>query len=184
MPSVATSPLNPTWPDLLIEVRRKSRLWESPLHGDVHWRSVAATFLYIQKIKVDIDPSVGLAFAIFHDSQRQDEMGDPWHGEAAAEFVASSDALLHLLGPVRRDHVFTACALHNEGHVERSNPSIGACLDADRLNLVRIGIQPKMDYMSVIKTESEMKQVLSYVEDIWRSPPEWDWLFAQNSSLD
>lgn len=180
-PLIVVERLEPSWTNLLIEVRRKARLRESPLHGEVHWRAVAATFLHIQKNKSDIDLEVGLAFALFHDSQRQDEMGDTWHGEAAAEFVASSDTLLHLIGPARRDQVFAACALHNEGYVERNNRSIGACLDADRLNLVRIGIQPKMDYMSVIQTENEMKQTLSYVESIWRDPPEWDWLFSQTA---
>ena len=40
-----------------------------------------------------------------------------------------------------------ACRLHNMGVVS-DIPTIGACFDADRLELTRCGINPRIDLMS------------------------------------
>ena len=40
-----------------------------------------------------------------------------------------------------------ACRLHNMGVIS-DIPTIGACFDADRLELTRCGINPRVDLMS------------------------------------
>ena len=165
---------SPSWDALLAEVLRHSPLRDSPLHGDRHWRAVAAVGQEILARRPGGDPAVVLAFAMIHDCRRVDEAHDPDHGRAAAQFAVQSSVLTPLLGPHRRDAVFRACLVHNGGTVMREDPVVGTCLDADRLNLVRVGTTPKTEFMSVITDPAELREMAAFAESVWREPPPWE----------
>jgi uncharacterized protein len=45
------------------------------------------------------------------------------------------------------ERLLYACRFHNDGGVS-SDPTVGACRDADRLDLPRVGITPQARYFS------------------------------------
>ena len=92
----------------------------------------------------DVDGLVLLLFAMIHDSQRVNDGYDPLHGARAASFAP---AFASLLEPAQLDVLAEACHDHADGSVS-SHPTIGACFDADRLNLWRIGIAPSASLLS------------------------------------
>ena len=83
-------------------------------------------------------------FALFHDSCRHDEYADTGHGPRGAQ-LAIDFRLFHLLKipniqyPISLLH--SSCRIHN-GAPPQSNPTLAVCLDADRLDLGRVGITP------------------------------------------
>jgi uncharacterized protein len=88
------------------------------------------------------DVEVVELFALFHDSEREDEGRDPGHGERAAASVqrlAARGGLL--LSAARLDLLVAACAGHDHPQVS-ADPTIGCCWDADRLDLSRLGRRP------------------------------------------
>ena len=86
-------------------------------------------------------------FAVLHDSCRGDDRFEFGHGERAAEYAASLRGALFSLDDVDCDLLVFACRRHTYGEVS-DDPTIGACWDADRLDLPRVGITPDAIYMS------------------------------------
>ena len=126
---------------LVAAVLERSTGKDSFLHGEGHWRRVAAAGLALLPETPDADPAVVFLFALFHDSVRFNDGHDPQHGPRGAALAGElrgeafdlEDAKMHLLG--------FACEEHTNGGVGR-DPTVGACWDADRLNLWRVGIRP------------------------------------------
>ena len=120
---------------------------DSFLHGEGHWRRVAAAGLALLPETPGADPALVFLFALFHDSVRFNDGHDPQHGPRGAALAGElrgeafdlEDAKMHLLG--------FACEEHTNGCVD-SDPSVGACWDADRLNLWRVGIRPDARLLS------------------------------------
>ncbi len=112
-------------------------------HGVSHWRRVAANGRLLAGKTPGADVEVVLAFAALHDSQRLNEWSDPGHGPRAAAFASHLHAL-GLLGLT--DEQFKtlerACRIHNGIGTARTDPTVACCLDADRLDLPRVGITP------------------------------------------
>jgi uncharacterized protein len=77
-------------------------------------------------------------FAVFHDSQRITEQGDPVHGICGARFAARLRGKLFDLSDDDFDLLFVACAGHTD-HPTDDDPTIQTCWDADRLDVGRIG---------------------------------------------
>lgn len=134
----------------LVEVVRKSCTnHDSYLHGESHWRCVA--WMGMELLRDGpvpaADPAVVFLFGLLHDCQRLNDGHDKDHGRRAAAFVLSladthlrlSAAQLHLL--------HDACAGHVDGF-NSTDPTIGACWDADRLNLWRINVTPAAKLLS------------------------------------
>jgi uncharacterized protein len=87
-------------------------------------------------------------FALLHDSQRLSDGSDANHGERAAEFAASLRAEgLFELSDEHFQLLYYACAHHTDS-LTSSDATIGACWDADRLDLGRVGVKPEARYMS------------------------------------
>ena len=84
------------------------------------------------------------------------------HGELAAEYVASLYGRLFDLDDVNFQQLQYACRWHTQGGIS-SDPTIGACWDADRLDLTRVGIVPNPDLMS---TEPG-KEMAATRSDLW-----------------
>ena len=126
----------------LQKVREASPL----LHGIEHWRAVEKNvIMFVDKCSGDVE--VARLFAIFHDCKRQNENIDPGHGERAAEFLKSLNGKIFSLSDDRFKLLYKACFYHNKGIVD-DNPTIGACWDADRMELPRVGITPDPSLMS------------------------------------
>ena len=77
---------------------------ESAVHGDTHWRCVAATGLTLADAVAGCDRELVLLFGLLHDTRRRNDHVDPDHGPRAAAFtreLGSTGALAldeHTLG--------------------------------------------------------------------------------------
>jgi uncharacterized protein len=120
------------------------RAWrrESPWHGELHWRCVAATGLELGCAVDGTDRIVVLCFGLLHDTRRENDRYDPGHGLRAEAFAEELrvEGLLEL-DDVRFAALAEALRLHSNGRVS-ADPTIGSCWDADRLHLPRVSIDP------------------------------------------
>jgi uncharacterized protein len=88
-----------------------------------------------------------LIFAAVHDSQRLDDWEDPRHGARAADVLRSS--INHGLQSRDLERLLYAIRHHSDPEsLTHEDPVVGACWDADRLTLHRVGIEPGLPYMS------------------------------------
>jgi uncharacterized protein len=116
------------------------------IHGASHWRRVERNALEIAASNGAIVEVVRL-FAVFHDSRRENDGVDFEHGERGAEYAASLRGTLFDLSDTHLELLQYACRWHTQGQLS-DDPTIGACWDADRLDLTRIGMTPKAEFMS------------------------------------
>ena len=145
---------------LVSAVLERSTGKDSSLHGESHWRRVAATGLALLPQVPDADPALAFLFALFHDSMRLNDNYDPLHGprgaalarELRGETFDIEDAEMELLG--------FACEEHTNGGVS-PDPTVGVCWDADRLNLWRVGIRPDPQLLSTQAAKSEERIALA-----------------------
>ena len=118
---------------------------ESRIHGEHHWQWVAHRASKIASLNGG-DPKVGYLFGLFHDTKRDNDSHDPDHGDRAAEYIDEFRQRL----PLDDDQINKlkeACRVHtNGGPID--DPTIGACQDADRLHLTRVGYRPDPKYFS------------------------------------
>lgn len=145
----------------------------SPIHGDKHWRAVAAAGIEIAGNDFE-RRAVALAFGMIHDSQRLNDCWDPEHGLRAALWAMKSRSLAGLIGTESRDLVSRACLDHEKGGISTER-SIGICWDADRINLWRVGICPDPSFFSVLRGSVFEIMSRKYF-DAHHQPPEWDTL--------
>lgn len=133
-----TSEAIPDMASLIVEVERCSTYpgKKHGIHGAPHWQRVAVCSYEIARRMPEVDPLFVFLFALFHDAMRENDAEDEGHGERgadlAAELIPDYPKLDQLLYAVRE---------HTSG-VTTDDPTVGACWDADRLNLWRIGIRP------------------------------------------
>ncbi len=124
------------------------------VHGLSHWDKVERNAIAICKLTKGADPLVCRLFAILHDAERLNEDDDPKHGYRAAGYVEKrlmdDKGLFDLktvLDGTQIEKLLEAITYHNDGKVSE-DPTIGACWDADRLDLSRVGIVPDPDLLS------------------------------------
>lgn len=114
-------------------------LVESDTHGERHWRAVARVGAELVAVDPEPDSDVLFLFALLHDARRELETRDPEHGPRAAVLAADlRERGLFQLDDDRFARLDEACRLHDTGAVS-DDPTIGACYDADRINLTRLG---------------------------------------------
>ena len=118
----------------------------SSIHGTKHWRRVERNGIRLAK-STGADIVVVRLFALFHDSCRWDDGTDPDHGARAAEYASELRGVLFDLPEDAFLRLHEACVWHTDG-LRHDDPTIGACWDADRLDLGRVGISPEPEYMS------------------------------------
>jgi uncharacterized protein len=128
----------------LAVVRPQFRLnFAGGIHGLPHWsrvwfhgRALAA--------RLDLNPGVLAWFAFLHDSQRRNDHRDLQHGQRAADFALRlrRQGVICELADKEFEHLCEAMRLHSDGHTI-GEPAILACWDADRLDLARVGIEPR-----------------------------------------
>lgn len=173
------------WHELLAEARAGAPLRHSPMHGERHWRAVAALGMGLRRHAPAIDPLVMLAFGMLHDCRRRDEGSDPRHGPRAADALAGSASLAALLEDGQRDLVLHACRIHTSTRRldTSADPSCAACLDADRFTLRRVGTEPSRQFFSLDYTGSAFHRWLRQGDVLTDDPPEWEALIAAAAEL-
>jgi len=137
------------------EIRRQFQLDWLGYHGVVHWARVLENGLNLCSQLPEARADVVVLFALFHDSCRWNEHRDPKHGERAAllaEAYFQKDRLP--LDASGLDLLIEACRGHDQGRVS-SDATIGACWDADRLDLARVGIRPSVRFLSTEAAKSQ-----------------------------
>ena len=156
---------------LLREVRVRSTGIGSRIHGELHWRTVGANGLWLAETLDGADTYVIFLFALLHDSMRENDSVDPRHGPRAAAFAIQLDGE-GLLGttPAQLETLRYACFEHTDGLVS-SDPTVGVCWDADRLDLPRVGIQPDPARFSTARAHSGPPDL--------GEPPDWEALYAR-----
>ena len=113
---------------------------ERSIHGPEHWEQVDRNVIELAKNTPGCDIEIARLFAILHDCKRQDEEIDKEHGKRASEFARELyDKGLLEIDPEQFSTLKFAIKHHNDG-LESSDPTIGVCWDADRLDLPRVGI--------------------------------------------
>ena len=155
---------------LLNEVRARSTGIGSHIHGELHWRTVGANGLWLAEPLDGADTLVIFLFALLHDSMRVNDSIDPEHGPRAAAFAGE----LHAEGvlPATAAQLETlqyACFEHTNGLVS-TDPTVGACWDADRLDLPRVGIQPDPARFSTARAHEGPPTITEL--------PDWETLYA------
>ena len=131
-------------------------------HGVSHWERVERNGLLLATDEVN--RTVVRLFAYLHDKWRVDNWEDLEHGKRAAENLpALRGTLLECLTDDEFELLRTACELHTVCH-STGNPTIDACFDADRLDLMRVGIMPDPERMATERGKfyaTNLKQLYS-----------------------
>jgi uncharacterized protein len=109
------------------------------VHGVSHWGRVFENGSRIAAA-AGADLQILELFALFHDACRLKDSGDREHGPRGAELAAS------LRGRIPLDAaafglLLEACSCHTRGPREGAPVTVRACLDADRLDIPRVGLQ-------------------------------------------
>lgn len=128
-------------PALADLVRRRSPAARSVVHGPRHWLSVAWIGARLASTDPDVDPLTVALFALFHDCQRHHDGHDLEHGGRGADEAMDLLASVEWITAAQRDRLAEACRWHTHGRVT-DDPTVGACWDADRLDLWRVGATP------------------------------------------
>lgn len=116
-------------------------------HGLKHWLRVERNGLLLAEAG-NVNRKVVRLFAILHDHKRFNDWMDSDHGQRAADaLMGIRNTLLKGLNEEEFSLLYRACSIHT--HVNRTGePTIDACLDADKLELLRCGIRPDPNRMA------------------------------------
>ena len=88
--------------------------------------------------------SLTASFSLLDDTQRRNEDYDPEHGMRAAQFAKTLRGTLFDVTDAEMELLTEALIHHSEGYTE-GDVTVRVCWDADRLDLGRVGIEPKPD---------------------------------------
>ncbi len=135
------------FPALWQEIQAQFRLPQNSIHGPSHWRRVERNGLYIAQHTPSVDKTVIRLFAVFHDSRRQNDGLDSNHGGCGADLAREMRGKLLEVSDRQFDQLIYACQWHTDKTFS-DDPTIGACWDADRLDLGRASITPKSKYLN------------------------------------
>ena len=125
--------------ELIVLLRQNFALDWHGHHGGSHWSRVRLNGLALAK-ETGADCVVVEFFAFLHDSCRENEHADPGHGGRAANLVLGLPNKLLPLSDTQRECLAEACRGHTGG-THHDNPTVATCWDADRLDLIRVGIE-------------------------------------------
>lgn len=130
--------------------------WMGMTHGVEHWDRVAKFGRMLYKEGADMD--VIIAFAYLHDSERENNACDDEHGPRASKLIDTiRDTELKELSDEQVAKLKRACELHTIQH-RTGDMTIDICFDADRMDLLRVGIMPSPERMAT-------KQGADFVSD-------------------
>lgn len=153
--------------ELLAQLRRFT-FFDSHLHGPAHWVRVHR-FGLILADNMNLEESQARCVEVFawtHDLARVDDGGGNQHAlDGAAHAFPVMDALFDDLNAAERQLVSAAIRHHSDGMTadeayfqgvldiegwteDELVETVAACWDADRLDLLRLGVPPNARYMS------------------------------------
>jgi uncharacterized protein len=147
---------------------------DSSIHGESHWQRVAAAGLALLPETPDADPALVFLFALFHDSMRLNDHHDPLHGPRGAALARELRGEAFDLEETEMDLLGFACEEHTNGGVG-SDPTVGVCWDADRLNLWRVGRRPDPRWLSTEAARSAERIV--WARDLQGAHLAWEDLY-------
>ena len=154
---------------LLAAVRSRASGLASSLHGELHWQRVAHSGVELAWSSGG-DPLVAFCFGLVHDAMRENDGYDPGHGSRAAA-LARELAGHGLLPAGLLPPLVDACELHADGLVTE-DPVIGACWDADRLDLWRVGKLVDPSLLSTV--EARRSERIGGARALTRAGLEWE----------
>ncbi len=159
--------------DLIRRILIGYRLPQDGIHGVAHWARVLETGLLLAKT-TGANPQVIRLFAVFHDGRRKNEGWDPDHGRRGGDFAASLLGTGFDLSAEEFRLLYDACVYHTDGLIH-GNATIQTCWDADRLDLGRVGIVPKLKYLGTEAARDP--QNIRWADERGRSRfvPDWIW---------
>jgi uncharacterized protein len=149
------------------EILRRFALGRDSIHGPSHWGRVATIGRRLAQL-TGADPDVVVLFSVLHDSCRMNEHRDPDHGRRGAKLAERLRGVCYELDDARTELLLEACRDHADG-LTSPNITIGACWDADRLDLVRVGIQPDPEMLST--DAAREPAVMTWAASLWRDRP-------------
>lgn len=126
------------------------------IHGVIHWETVMRHGIRLAELTPGADLMVVCLFALLHDCRRVTDARDHLHGSRAAEAAAGIRGKLLFLDDRQFDLLAEACRYHTDGHITK-DPTIGCCWDADRLDLVRVKVRPKIHFLSTEAAKGELE---------------------------
>ena len=150
---------------LINEVKQFSREgWElGACHGASHWERVERNGLLLAGDEVN--RTVVRLFAYLHDKWRLDDGEDIEHGKRASEnLLQLRETLLRWLTDEEFELLRKACELHTVCH-STGNPTIDACFDADRLDLMRVGVTPDPERMATERGKHYAANIKQFYAD-------------------
>lgn len=138
---------------LIQEILKDYRLTIMGTHGLSHWGRVLETGLKLTE-QTGAKPEVVALFAVFHDARRWSEATDPGHGQRGAELANNLRAKFLSLSDEDFGLLSIACTHHTDGTTE-GNITVRTCSDADRLDLWRVFIVPKDEFLCTPAAKDE-----------------------------
>jgi uncharacterized protein len=124
---------------LLDIVLGQYRLSPHGTHGVHHWGRVLENARVLARLS-GADEKVLECFAVLHDSCRRGEGRDPDHGPRGAALAERHRAAIDL-DDARFALLVEACECHTRGPRRDADITVLACLDADRLDISRVGMR-------------------------------------------
>jgi len=148
---------------LLNVILSRFALPNNSIHGITHWKRVEAIGRRLAA-SIEADVAVVSHFAYLHDSCRVNEDFDPEHGLRAKEYVLrlAKEHVLQLTSK-QVNQLAQACEIHTDHRIKTDNLTIATCIDADRLDIVRLHLQPYEQFFLTFAAKKMAKQEL--VED-------------------
>ena len=134
------------------------------IHGFDHWDEVEKNGIMLAN-QPGVDLIVVRLFAHIHDCKRLDDHQDPEHGDRSADYVREIESELDFLTKTQIEQLWEACKYHHKGVVNKEDITIGACFDADRIELIRCGYVPRPDLMNTpigIRIAEKMQALYHY----------------------
>jgi uncharacterized protein len=134
------------------------------IHGFDHWNEVEKNGIMLAN-QPGVDLTVVRLFAHIHDCKRLDDFQDPEHGDRSADYVKEIEDELEFLTKTQIEQLWEACKYHHKGVVNKEDITIGACYDADRIELIRCGHVPRPDLMNTpmgIRIAEKMQTLYNY----------------------
>jgi uncharacterized protein len=124
---------------LVSAILTQYRLNPDGIHGVPHWGRVLENGRRLAPA-TGADLAVIEMFAIFHDSCRKSDGWDPDHGSRGAALAWRMR--MHIgLDDLQIVELVSACQCHTRGPRADASPTVLTCLDSDRLDIPRVGMQ-------------------------------------------
>ena len=163
--------------ELIGEVEGRAPLASSRDHGEQHWRGVAVAGAALAEA-TGADPDVLFLFALFHDSQRENDYTDPQHGLRGANLALEVLPRYGILEDDALKVLWEACEQHTRA-LPTTDLTLGACWDSDRLNLWRVDTIPEERFLST----DEAKRRIHWAEDLHERNTPWEEILDMYDAL-